>query len=170
MAEDLKAQDNDDVPAGEESLEGDSYEIIKKRLHSQSQALLERIDRLNNKRKEIFGALDNRLLGQEQIITDANCIPRDMTPLGNRLLFGYQIYVGLKTTPKISDVFSLYNFKDNKFEPAPPDFLEDPGFVRDFNDLYNYYKNSRFNTFQQDEARILMIFRIGKEKRRYSRL
>ncbi|MEM7180765.1 MAG: DNA repair ATPase [Spirochaetota bacterium] len=150
-------------PDSETELAGGSYEIIKKRLRSQSDVLLERVNKLNAARKDIFGALDNHLLAQDRILTDNNCIPRDMQPLGNLLLFGYQVVMGLKKSAKVEDVFSVYEFKDNSFHQLSESFLGDKSFVRDFLDLYNYFRESLFSTFYKDETRLLMVFQVGKK-------
>ncbi|MCG8569356.1 MAG: DNA repair ATPase [Spirochaetes bacterium] len=146
-----------------EELKSGSYEVIQRRLHKMGDELFSRMEKLNAKRKETFGALDSHFLAQDRIMTDNNCIPRDMVPIGDWLIFGYQVNLGLKSTLEISDVFSVYQFKEDHFEPADLSLIKDPSFERDLRDLYSYYKKSKFATFDQDESRLLMIFQIGEK-------
>ena len=148
---------------GQENLAGGSYEIIQRRLLKLGDDLNEKIDKLNTARKDVYGALDTRFIGQDRILTNNNCIARDMIPIGNRLLFGYQVYMGLKQTVKVSDIFSLYAFKNNSFEQIENDFLDDSDFARDIQALYSYFKTARFATFSINDVRLLMIFQIGNE-------
>ena len=40
-------------------------------------------------RKDVFGAIETKLLATERVSTNNNCVPRDMTPVGSRFIFGY---------------------------------------------------------------------------------
>ena len=98
---------NNDMKSNSE--ENGAYEVIKNRLNKNSADLKERLEKLNTTRKDLFGSIDTKLLGSERIITENNCIPRDMAPVKNSFIFGYNVHIGLKTKVELSDVFS-YNF------------------------------------------------------------
>ncbi len=155
-------QDNQSEDGQEEVLKGGSYEIIRKRLLDQSNDLFDRIEKLNHKRKEVFGALENKIVATDRIVTENNCIPRDMIALGSKLLFGYKVFIGLKTETKVEDVFSVYEMQENSFKLIKADFMIDPTFLKDFKDLYQYYKDARFACFSRYENVLLMVFQIGK--------
>ena len=145
----------------EEQLEGGAYEIIRKRLLNLSNDLFERIDKMNVRRKEVFGALENQALRSDRIMTANNCMPRDMESVGKYLIFGYNVFIGLKKETQISDVFSVYEMKEDRFEEARNDILNDAQFLKDFRNQYAYYKDTRFATFQRKGSTLLMVFQVG---------
>jgi len=157
----LESTQTDAPQAADEKMEGGSYEIIRKRLTALSNDLFERMGKINERRKEVFGALANQALRSDRIVTQNNCMPRDMIVVGKRLIFGYNVFLGLKKETQISDVFSVYEMKDDRFEEVNGDFLNDPQFVKDFRNQYAYYKDTRFATFYRKGASLLMIFHIG---------
>lgn len=146
----------------DEALEGGAYEIIRKRLTNLSNDLFDRISQMNQRRKAVFGALESRPLKTDRIVTKNNCVPRDMVSVGKLLIFGYNVFIGLKKEAHISDVFSLYEFKDDRFEDIGTEALHHPQFLKDFQDLYSYYKNTKFAMFQRRESTLLMVFQVGK--------
>jgi len=99
------------------SLDGGTYEIIQGRLQKQKTDLQDRLQKLNTARKEVFGSLETKLIANDRINTENNCIARDIVSLGDFCLFGYNVHFGLRTDIKLSDVFSAYEFIDNRFQP-----------------------------------------------------
>ena len=93
--------------------ENGAYEVIKGRLIKQGTDLKERIEKLNDVRKEAFGSIETELIGNERVITDHNCVPRDMAPVDDLFIFGYNVLIGLKSKVELSDVFAIYKFQDN---------------------------------------------------------
>ena len=145
-------------------LEGGTYEVIRNRLLAHGKELRKRLDTLNVERKEVFGSIETRLIGSERITTENNCIPRDMVPIGNRFLFGYNVFVGLRKETKLSDVFAVYEVAESgetRFQANGLDLLADDRFATDFANLYKYYKNTRFAKFAQRGPHLFMVFRIG---------
>ena len=120
----------EEAQKSEESLEGGSYEIIRKRLLNLSNDLFERIDNMNQRRKGIFGALESQVLRSDRIMTRNNCMPRDMVSVGNLLIFGYNVFIGLKKETQISDVFSVYEMKEDRFEEAGDGILNNSQFLK----------------------------------------
>src|SRR5687768_16642179 len=81
------------APAGAAATLGSAtYEIIRQRLSAQGEALRERLSKLDARRQEVFGAVEFKLLQADRIVTEHNCIPRDMVQLGRgKFLFGFKI-------------------------------------------------------------------------------
>ena len=145
-------------------LEGGSYEIIRSRLREQGRELEERLSALNGLRQEVFGSVPTNLLRAERITTENNCVPRDMVPVGrNRFLFAYNVHFGLKSEIRLSDVFSVYEYRDGGFHSVDAEFLKDDQFTSDFQGLYRYYKQTRFVKFSFIGPYLFMVFRVGKE-------
>ena len=155
------AADNADAIA----LESSTYEIIQNRLQSRGKELQSRLSQLNERRKEVFGSIETRLLGSDRITTEHNCVPRDMLAVGNRFLFGYNVRFGLKTEIQLSDVFSVYEFKDGTYHNLPLDLIQDPAFEKDFKDIYRYYKNATFAKFFVKGPFLYMLFKVGQGAR-----
>jgi hypothetical protein len=151
-------------------LERGTFEVVRDRLLAQSAALHGRAEALNRRRIEIFGGMEMAVLGTERIRTDNNCVPRDIVGVGDLLLFGYNVFIGLRKEISVSDTFSLHRFlqTDNGFEfprLAPGDdgdFLDDPAFVRDFRELFQYYKGATLAQLRRVEAKLLAVFRTGE--------
>lgn len=151
------------IKGKEKHLEGGTYEVIRNRLIRQGKDLKERLAKLNTARKEVFGSIENTLLGSERIITRNNCIPRDMAPVGDRFIFGYNVHMGLKKQIKVEDVFAVYRYKDRQFQEQGLDMLLDKQFVNDFKELYKYYKLTGLVKLTILEPYLYMVFRVGKD-------
>ncbi len=157
------AENTEKDAASEPILEGGTYEIIRTRLLAHGKELRSRLEKLNASRKEIFGAIEQTLLATERISTRNNCIPRDMVPInGSRFLFGYNVHLGLKSEMEISDVFSVYDYKDRSFQKLGWEVLNSGRFEEDMKNLYKYYKQSKFTKFLVINPHLYMIFRVGK--------
>ncbi|MDX1446275.1 DNA repair ATPase, partial [Lishizhenia sp.] len=147
------------------NLDGGTYEIIRSRLNKQGEELAQRLEHLNTDRKGVFGAIENKLLSADKISTDNNCIARDMVSLGgNRMLFGFNVHIGLREEVKIEDVFAFYHFDDEKhnFKRDTLALLEDEKFFEDFANLYKYYKETTFVQFAEINGFLYFVFQTGK--------
>lgn len=145
-----------------ETLETGTYEIIRKRLHAQKDILTSRLNSLNEARKEIFSSTDFSLIANQRITTENNCKARGIIAFGGVCIFGYNVHFGLRSDVELSDVFSIYTFKDNQFIPESLDLIYDIGFVSDFKNLYKYYRDSIFSKFRRTENYLYMIFQTSK--------
>ncbi len=143
-------------------LQGGTYEVIQNRLQTQGKDLLGRLNKLNALRKDVFGAIDTKLLSSERITTSNNCVPRDMVPIGDHFIFGYNVFVGLRTETTFADVFAVYHWQDGTMVPCQLEMLQDPAFETDFKNLYKYYRHSTFVKFAVIGHHLYMVFRIGK--------
>ncbi|MEM9659983.1 MAG: DNA repair ATPase, partial [Planctomycetota bacterium] len=151
-----------DAPPSPERLESGAYEIICNRLANHGKALRERLDQLNEARRRVFGAIATELLGATRITTANNCVPRDIVAIGDRLLFGYNVHIGLKSETTLGDVFAAYEFRDGEFHEQSLDLLGDERFQRDFQEIYRYYKAAVFAKFFTSGAYLYLVFRVGK--------
>src|SRR5690606_6297517 len=134
-----------DVDTKETELEAGNYEVIRGRLLDQARLLREKTDALNEKRKETFGGAELTVIATERIRTTNNCVPRDIVQVAGFLLLGYNVFIGLKSETKVSDVFALHRFEprdDGTFDcadaglEAAGGFLLDPQFIKEFENLY----------------------------------
>jgi len=143
-------------------LDDGTYEVLRARLGAQAKELAARAETLNARRIETFGGQQTRLLGTERIRTENNCVPRDVAEVGGVMLFGYNVFIGLKTETAVADVFAEHAFADGRFTPsAKPGLLDDPGFQRDFAELYRYYRQTRLVQLRRLEGLLLAVFQTG---------
>lgn len=153
--------------------EGGSYEVIRRRLLEQAAELGAKAEALNRRRKTIFGATELTLVANERVRTENNCVPRDIVSIAGHLLFGYHVFIGLKSETNVSDVFSLHAFaptSDGFDLSALPlesagGFLTDAGFVKEFKDLFRYVREARLLQLRRTETRLLAIFQVGASVR-----
>lgn len=148
-----------------QQLEASTYELLRTRLNGHTGTLKERLSALNAERKEVFGTIETKVLATERVSTSNNCIPWDMVSFGNSFLFGYNVFVGLRSEISITDVFSLYDYlPDRTFkEREVQEVLSNQTFLDDFSKLYKYYKDTQFLRFAIVGPFLHMVFRIGKE-------
>lgn len=148
---------------------GGAYELIRKRLLEQGQSLESKINALNQQREVEFGRSGMEVIGRTRVRTENNCVPRDIARVGKYLLFGYNVFIGLKKETHVHDVFSLYelsqgqdNYEINAVE-SHSTFLHEPAFVKAFQELYSYYKDAHLLQLQVVNQRLLAIFQIGNK-------
>lgn len=171
-----EAKPNDaGAPAGEATareLEGGSYEVIRARLDGQAKDLGGRAEQLNAARVAAFGGTELTVAGQCRVRTENNCVPRDLVQVGGRLLFGYNVFLGLRTETALEDVFSLRTWSTSDegveldavaFADGGPRFLADPQFGDQFRELYRFYKTAKLLQLTRSETKLLAIFQIGAE-------
>ncbi len=149
-------------------LEGGSYDVIRKRLLDTAGQLSKKAEELNARRTKTFGGSQLALITTERVRTENNCVPRDIRQVHGNLLFGYNVFVGLRTETHVNDVFSVHKFVQNgeafdvsQIEVGPDHFLADPTFLRDFSDLYRYNKDTKLLMIRTAETRLLAIFQVG---------
>ncbi|WP_299243929.1 DNA repair ATPase [uncultured Aquimarina sp.] len=143
-------------------LDGGTYEIIQKRLQKQKGELQNRLTQLNDARKEVFGSVETKLIANNRINTENNCIARDIVTIGDFCLFGYNVHFGLRTEIKLDDVFSIYTYADDHFVNKKLDLINDPVFIDDFTNLYKYYRNTIFSKFAIVGNYLHMVFQLSE--------
>ncbi len=156
--------------------ESSSYDLLKKRLEAQGDALLTKAQALNAARIEQFGQRDQELLMRLRARTEHNCVARDLAYIGgNRLLFGYNVFMGLRRETRVEDVFAIYGLAHHEGSadgtpegdelvrvPIAGSFLDDPRFIADFNELYTYYKQATLQLLRPTQDFLLASFQIGQ--------
>ena len=149
--------------------EGGAYEILRKRLSEQGLRLANKANTLNEQRLAEFGKSHMDVIGRIRIRSENNCVARDIVRVGDWLLFGYNVFMGLKQETKVSDVFSLYKLteQDDTYEAEPValdnTFLNVTSFVQDFTELYTYYKNTQLIQLVERDGKLLASFKIGEK-------
>ncbi|MDR2299744.1 MAG: DNA repair ATPase [Comamonas sp.] len=147
---------------------GGSYEVLAKRLDAQGQALEALARQLNEERLEEFGRSQMEVVGRMRVRTENNCLGRDIAQVGGYLLFGYNVFMGLKRETRVEDVFALYRLHEGEqgYEVTPVDlkesFLGIQSFVQDFQELYAYYKNTKLMQLAVRDGKLLVSFQIGE--------
>jgi Tfp pilus assembly protein PilZ len=156
--------------SSERSMEGGSYEVIRRRLLERATELANRAEQLNQKRKLLFGGGELTLVATERLRTENNCTPRDVVSVAGQLLFGFEVFIGLKTETRVQDVVSLFKFHKNEtgydlsqqpFEGAGA-FLADAEFDKQFREAFRYYKDARLLQLVRTESRLLLAVQIGQ--------
>ncbi|MEM7243950.1 MAG: DNA repair ATPase [Acidobacteriota bacterium] len=152
------------------SVDSGSYELIRQRLEKQGQDLRGRTTKLNERRLQVFGGTELAILGNERIRTENTCVPRDIVGIGDLMVFGFDVFVGLRSTTKLDDVFTAHRFVSSgeddgglQLEKVDADFLRDPRLEKDFEELYRYYRNARLEQLRLVEGKLLAIFRTGNQ-------
>ncbi|WP_051953660.1 DNA repair ATPase [Xenophilus azovorans] len=157
--------------------ESSSYELLKKRLQAQGDQLLAKAQALNAERIAQFGQREQQLLLRTRARTEHNCVARDLVYIGgNRLLLGYNVFMGLKRETRVEDVFAIYALAHHDADaagnpesdelvqvPLEGSFLADPRFVADFNELYTYYKQATLQLLRPTPDYLLAAFQIGQQ-------
>ncbi|HEX6357391.1 DNA repair ATPase [Actinophytocola sp.] len=160
---------------GAPGLDARTYEVLRQRLADQAKELARRAETLNGRRLDVFGGTELRLLGSERIRTENNCVPRDVVSIPDSdggasglMLFGYNVFIGLKPETTVADVFSLHRFTRDgdafRFADATaerPELLGDERFRRDFTELYRYYRETRLLQLRPVEGKLLAVFQTG---------
>ncbi|GGN99276.1 DNA repair ATPase [Nocardia rhizosphaerihabitans] len=156
------------APTAGAALDGGTYEVLRTRLHQQATELAAQCTELNERRVEVFGGIELALVGTEHIRTEHNCVPRDIVAVGDgRMLFGYNVFFGLKPQTDVGDVFAVHRFhRDGTgygFTIAESaGLLDDPRFQRDFAELYRYYAQARLLQLRALDGRMLAVFQTGQ--------
>ena len=146
-----------------------SYELLKKRLSAHGEALRDKAQALNAARVAEFGKSEQSLVLRTRARTQNNCVARDIVRIGDQLLFGYNVFIGLRKETHVSDVFGLYRLAAHGGEPeleALPlagSFLEDARFASDFKELYAYYKSAQLLQLRITQGKLLASFQIGQQ-------
>ena len=147
---------------------GGAYEIIRKRLVEQGKDLSQQTASLNAARLEEFGSSDMSVQSRIRVRTENNCIARDIVQVGDSLLFGYNVFIGLKKETKVEDVFALFCMRENEgsdelvAQDTAGTFLAEPSFVNDFDELYRYYKHTKLIELTVKDGKLLAGFQIGE--------
>lgn len=148
--------------------QGGAYEVLSKRLAEQGQRLRGVAQDLNRRRLDEFGSSQMEAIGRFRIRTEHNCVARDIVQVGDCLLFGYNVFMGLKKETTVADVFCLYKLVQSAegYDVTPVElkgsFLGNDSFANDFRELYAYYKHTRLIQLIVRDGKLLAAFQIGE--------
>ena len=148
--------------------EAGAYDVIRKRLVEQGVRLKKLAQALNEDRLAEFGGVQMEAVGRTRVRTENNCVSRDIVQVGNILLFGYNVFIGLKKETKVEDVFATLELHETEegFELNPIEisstFLGDQRFRGDFDELYRYYKEARLVKLTTKDGKLLAGFQVGE--------
>ncbi|WP_329272478.1 DNA repair ATPase [Streptomyces pseudovenezuelae] len=152
------------MTTGTTGLDTGTYEVLRDRLTAQAAELARRAEALNALRTEEFGATRLELTSTQRLRTEHNCVPRDIAAVGETLLFGHNVFLGLKPEATVGDVFALYDRDLNRLpEDAVPGLLDDPVFLREFAALYRYYRQAHLLQIRRVDGRLLAVFQTGEK-------
>ncbi|MFF5010989.1 DNA repair ATPase [Streptomyces phaeochromogenes] len=147
-----------------DALDTGAYEVLRDRLAAQAAELARRAEALNTRRTEEFGSTRLELTGTERLRTEHTCVPRDVVSVGDALLFGHNLFLGLKPETAVGDVFALHNRDLNRLaDDAVPGLLDDPAFVREFAALYRYYRHAHLLQLRRVDGKVLAVFQTGEK-------
>ncbi|QAU32717.1 DNA repair ATPase [Janthinobacterium sp. 17J80-10] len=145
-----------------------SFDLLRKRLGALGKDLLDKAGAVNHARLNEFGREDMTLLARTRARTENNCVARDLVPVGDVLVFGYNVFIGLRQETRVADVFALYRLRadGDQYEldavALEQTFLNDPRFVAEFRELYNYYRNAQLVQLRVTQGKFLAAFKIGE--------
>ncbi|MDM5181361.1 DNA repair ATPase [Massilia sp. DJPM01] len=148
--------------------ESGSFELLRARLGEHGKALQHKADLLNEARLAEFGRQEMLLRARTRARTENNCVARDLVLVGEVLLFGYNVFIGLRQETRVADVFGLYRLRADgdqaELEPLALDhsFLDEPRFLAEFKELYSYYKNAQLVQLRVHQGKLLAAFKIGE--------
>ncbi|MFD1663519.1 DNA repair ATPase [Streptomyces caeni] len=138
-----------------------TYEVLRDRLTAQAAELAARVERLNARRVEEFGATRLGLTATARLRTEHACVPRDVVAVGDFLLLGYH---GTRPGPTVGDVLALHGRDLSRLpDDAVPGLLDDPGFIREFAALHRYYRQARLLRLRRADGRLLAVFQTGEK-------
>ena len=146
-------------------LDTGTYEVLRDRLAAQAAELARRAEALNARRTEEFGSTRLELTGTERLDTDHPAAPRDLVAVGDTLLFGRQVSLGVTRETTVADVLAPHDRHDLRRLPedAVPGLLDDPDFVREFTALHRYYRQARLLQLRCLDGKLLAVFRTGEK-------
>ena len=151
-----------ETPTTTANLDAGTYEVVRKRLDAVAAQLLTEVTALNERRLAVFGASATALLATEHLRTDHNCIPRDIVAVGDRLVLGYQVHLGLKSAIGVGDVFMEVRYADNVFHPVERSLFTGAAFEKDFAEIFQYYKDARLLQLLRTDTHVLAAFQTGQ--------
>ncbi len=153
------------VAAGEHS---GSFDLLRQRLNNQGKLISDKAALLNSARLEEFGRDEMSLLARTRARTENNCVSRDLVLVGDILVLGYNVFIGLRQETRVEDVFALYRLDSSsgqhELEPVKLEdtFLNDSRFLNEFRELYSYYKNAQLVQLRVHQGKLLAAFKIGE--------
>ncbi|MFM9373038.1 DNA repair ATPase [Streptomyces sp. Da 82-17] len=150
-------------PAEAADMDAGTYELLRARLAEQARQLADRATALNERRAATFGSTELALADTRNLRTDHPCTLRDIVAMGDVLLLGSHTAPGTESKTAVGDVFQLVDRDlDRLPDDTVPGLLDDPGFVREFDALFRYYRQARLLRLRHVEGKLLAVFQTGE--------
>lgn len=146
-----------------EVLDGGTDEVVRKRLDAQGAELKTAVDGLDARRRELFGGSQTVLAHTFRVRTEHNCVLRDVCAVGDRILLGYHVHLGLKTAIQVGDVFAELVLGEGDVAPAERTLLVGEAFERDFREIFAYFKDARLLQLRRLGDKVLAAFQTGSK-------
>ena len=140
--------------------------------------------------RQLFGGRELALLATDRVRTENNCVPRDVVSVAGHLLFGFQVFIGLKSETTVERcIFSavpIFSEGDrgrrgiglgprransartkgrSRSLDRPGAFLANADFAKEFTDVFRYFKNARLLQLRRADTRLLAVVQIGDSVR-----
>ena len=148
------------------AVEGASYDVIRRRLLEQAAELAAKAETLNERRKKVFGGSELALIANERVRTENNAVARDIVSVGENLLFGFHVTMGL-VAPTPADILAYYQFGRKEGDEwdlsqlPNPEFLLEEAFVKELGDTLRYMKDARLLRLKRTDSRLFAVVQIG---------
>ncbi|RSZ60880.1 AAA domain-containing protein [Massilia atriviolacea] len=159
---------SDIADSADSALASSSVDLLRARLGEHGKALQAKAGLLNASRLAEFGRQDMLLRARTRARTENNCVARDLVLVGDVLLFGYKVFMGLRQETQVADVFALYRLRADGGEAElealalENTFLAEARFLAEFRELYSYYKNAQLVQLRVHQGKLLAAFKIGE--------
>ncbi len=144
-------------------VERGAYEVLAERLAAGGRTLADAARSLNLRRAERFGATELKVTGAERLRTEHNSVARDAAALGDRLVVGYHVFMGLKSELSVNDVLQVVSLQSPGEVLADGGGLFEPKFLSEFKELHQYYKDARLASVRRGPTRLWAAFQVGRE-------
>ncbi len=161
--------DTPESEAADQTLRGGSYDLLRRRLRTQVEAVLDASRSIDERRVDAFGSVQLRLTGSDRIATDLACRPRDVVRIGDVLILGFNVDIELGLAQP-EQVFALYaadhiDADEPTLTPLDADdsrnFLAEPAFRAEFEKLFKFYGKARFVDLRVTANQMLAVFQVG---------
>jgi hypothetical protein len=146
-------------------LETTTFDVIRRRLEHQVAGLASAVGNLEQERKRLFGSIAIELIGTHRVRTENASVPRDLvvieTPAGPRFILGCEVVIGLRSKVVPGDIFSELAETTEGIGNGASTLLVEDGFLRDFSELFQYYKDARLLHLRRTGELMLVVFQTG---------
>lgn len=145
------------------------FDVLRARMAEQAAELARRAELLNERRVAAFGSNELRLLGGSRLVTGAESVLCDLVSVDGRVLAGANPGPGAGARNTVDERFAWFapsvGDADPAFTAVPPtegpDLFGGQTFLRDFGELFRYYRGARLLRLRRVDGLLLAVFRTG---------
>ncbi len=143
------------------SLDATTYDVVRRRLEGQAAELAAAAGRLATRRQELFGGTKLELVTTWRVRTEHACQPRDLVHVDGRFILGFEVVLGLQSRISPAEVLIELEEQGGSLVPVPARITAQPEFVKDFAEVFQYYKEARLLHLRATATRLLAAFQTG---------